>query len=59
MKCKDCDRFCRFPKNQSKGLCAERVSELVEGINPCKVVIVDENENCYLVWAKPQGKDKQ
>ena len=58
MRCKECNRFCRFPQNPKCGLCAETVYELTynkRSINDC---LVDEDTVCKYRFAFPQRSDK-
>lgn len=53
MKCKDCNRFCRFPKEQDKGLCYEQIVSIVEDSNPCYTIIRNENDTCNFIFSQP------
>lgn len=56
MICKECDKFCRFPKNPKCGLCAEEVNNIIngDGITKYNNVIVSEDIVCPYRWAYPQ-----
>ena len=56
MTCKECDKFCRFPKNPKCGLCAEEVDNIINGIQKDNNVIVSENTVCTYRWAYPQNR---
>ena len=55
MTCKECDKFCRFPKNPKCGLCAEEVDNVINGTTTNKNVIVSEDTVCSYRWAYPQN----
>lgn len=54
MKCNECDKFCRFPRNPQKGICSEAVNEIVNyyEINGKIEWIKDENQKCCFIWCK-------
>ena len=53
MKCKDCEKFCRYPLNPTKGLCSEKCLMLIEDIQCDKNLVVDENDTCPNQWCQP------
>lgn len=53
MKCEDCGRFLRFNKNPEFGVCGETINDGNE------VRVVDEDTDCFIVFAYPQGIESE